>query len=65
MTMSPDRKFSFVTLLFLLFLVSAVRGQPPHRRRSPALNNGIHRRLANLSVPAVSAALGDLLGKLS
>jgi len=67
--MSPDRKFSFVALLFLLFLVSvgAVHGQPPHRRRSLALKKGIHRRLDNLDVSAggLSASLNDLLGKSS
>jgi len=65
MTMSPDRKFSFVALLFLLFLVSvgAVHGQPPHRRRSLALKKGIHRRLDILGVSAsgLPAGLDDLL----
>jgi hypothetical protein len=65
MTMSPDRKFSFVALLFLLFLVSvgAVHGQPPHRRRSLALKKGIHRRLDALGVSAdLPAVLDSLLG---
>jgi hypothetical protein len=65
MNLSREYKFSFLALIFLLFLVpvDAVHGQPPHLRRSLVLKNGVHRRLGvSASVDGdLPPALEDLL----
>jgi hypothetical protein len=64
MSLLRECKFSFVALIFLLFLVpvDAVHGQPPHVRRSLAFK-GIHQRrdIGAALTGDVPSALSNLL----
>ena len=63
MNLSRECKFSFVALIFLLFLVpvDAVHGQPPHLRRSLAFKGIHHRDIGDALIGDVPAALSNIL----
>jgi hypothetical protein len=60
--MSRGRKYFFIPLLFLLFLVSvdAAHGHPPHARHSLTFKKGVHRRV-DVSGVNLLASVSDVL----